>query len=229
MNTALKRNVKKQAKRQRILDAALEVFSQDGYTGTSMDAIALAADVSKPTLYMYFGSKEQLFEAIMLSGRDEMLEPFDLSSADMVGDLLTFAWNYAGVVMKPQFLSLARLIIAEAQRFPAIGRAYQEAGPDRVLQGIMTYLDLKKKSGQLAFDDAELAAQDLWALILSAPRNQALHMPDKIPKRAAIARYVNNGLAVFLRAYSTKPAEDVVRLKSLLLKWENETGKHHVT
>ena len=187
MTAILQRSTKKQAKRRRILDAALEVFSQDGYAGTTMDAIALAADVSKPTLYMYFGSKEQLFEAIMLSGRDEMLEPFDLSSADMVSDLLTFAWNYAGVVMKPQFLSLARLVIAEAQRFPAIGKAYQEAGPDRVLKGIMTYLELQKKNDRLTFEDAELAAQDLWALILSAPRNQALHMPDKIPKRAAIA------------------------------------------
>jgi TetR/AcrR family transcriptional regulator, mexJK operon transcriptional repressor len=218
MTAILKRSDKKKAKRQRILDAALEVFSETGYAGTTMDAIALAADVSKPTLYMYFGSKEQLFEAIMLSGRDEMLEPFDLNSADMVSDLLIFAWNYAGVVMKPQFLSLARLIIAEAQRFPAIGRAYQEAGPDRVLKGIMTYLEQQKKNGRLTFNDAELAAQDLWALILSAPRNQALHMPDKTPKRAAVARYVNNGLEVFLKAYSTHPTKDIERLKNLLTK-----------
>lgn len=216
MTAVLKRSEKKEAKRQRILDAALNVFSQAGYADTSMDAIAQSADVSKPTLYMYFGSKEQLFEAIMLSGRDEMLEPFDLSSPDMVDDLLTFSWNYAGIVMKPQFLSLARLIIAEAQRFPAIGHTYQEAGPDRVLKGIMTYLELQKKNGRLAFKDAELAAQDLWALILSAPRNQALHMPDKIPKRAAIARYVNNGLAVFLKAYSTQSSIDLERLKHLL-------------
>ena len=221
MTTILKRSDKKEAKRQRILDAGLEVFSQAGYAGTTMDAIALAADVSKPTLYMYFGSKEQLFEAIMLSGRDEMLEPFDLSSADMVADLLTFAWNYVGVVMKPQFLSLARLIIAEAQRFPAIGRAYQQAGPDRVLKGMMTYLEQQKKNRKLTFDDAELAAQDLWALILSAPRNQALHMPDKIPKRAAIARYVNNGLAVFLKAYSSEPTKDIEKLNDLLKNQRN--------
>ncbi len=218
MTVVLKRSEKKHAKRQRILDAALDVFSLRGYAGTTMDGVALAADVSKPTLYMYFGSKEQLFEAIMLGGRDEMLEPFDHSSADMVGDLLTFARNYAHVVMKPQFLSLARLIIAETQRFPAIGRAYQEAGPDRVLQGIMAYLELQKKNERLNFADAELAGQDLWALILSAPRNQALHMPDKIPNRADIARYVNNGLMVFLKAYSTNPKLDIERLNSLLAK-----------
>lgn len=221
MTAVPQRSHRKELKSQRILNAALEVFAQEGYAGTSMDAIALAAEVSKPTLYMYFGSKEQLFEALMLLRRDEMLQPFEQSSSDMVKDLLTFAWNYADVVMKPQFLSLARLIIAEAQRFPAIGRAYQEAGPDRVLKGIMAYLERQRKSGQLAFDDAELASQDLWALILSAPRNHALYMPDSIPDHAATARYVHNGLAVFLKAYSTKPDEDIGRLNSLLSQPRN--------
>jgi TetR/AcrR family transcriptional regulator, mexJK operon transcriptional repressor len=216
MTLAMPRHDRKEAKRQRILDAALEVFARDGYAGTSMDAIALGAAVSKPTLYMYFGSKELLFEAIMLARRDEMLEPFEQSSADMVADLLGFAWNYADVVMTPAFLSLARLIIAEAQRFPAIGQAYQEAGPDRVLQGIMNYLTRQRKIGRLVFEDAELAAQDLWALILSAPRNQALHMPDRIPDHNAIARYVHNGLAVFLKAYSTDGAGNIARLHHLL-------------
>lgn len=221
MTAAPQRSNRKELKSQRILDAALEVFAQEGYAGTSMDAIALAAEVSKPTLYMYFGSKEQLFEAIMLSRRDEMLHPFEQRSSKMVDDLLAFAWNYADVVMKPQFLSLARLIIAEAQRFPAIGRAYQEAGPDRVLKGVIDYLERQRKSGHLAFEDAELAAQDLWALILSAPRNQALHMPDSIPDHAAIARYVHNGLAIFLKAYSTKPEKNIERLKALLLQPRN--------
>jgi TetR/AcrR family transcriptional regulator, mexJK operon transcriptional repressor len=216
MTAVLNRSAKKHAKRQRILDAALNVFAQDGYSGTSMDAIALAAEVSKPTLYMYFGSKEQLFEAIMLTGRDAVMEPFDLSSDDMVHDLHAFAWKYADVVMRPQFLSLARLIIAEAQRFPAIGNAYQEAGPDRVLDRMMHYLLEKRKSGRLLFDDAELAAQDLWALILSAPRNHALHRADHIPNRATLARYINNGLKVFLKAYSTRPAKDLKTLQHLI-------------
>lgn len=215
MTAALAKTTRREAKRRRILDAALGVFSREGYAGTSMDAIALAAEVSKPTLYMYFGSKEQLFEAIMLSGRDTMLEPFEHPSDDMVADLLAFAWSYADIVMHPQFLALARLIIAEAQRFPAIGRAYQEAGPDRSLAGMMAYLETQKSLRRLTFDDAELAAQDLWALILSAPRNQALHMPDAIPDRRQIGRYLMNGLAIFLKAYSADPKSDIERLHKL--------------
>jgi TetR/AcrR family transcriptional regulator, mexJK operon transcriptional repressor len=206
---------RKEAKSQRILDAALQVFARDGYAAAAMDDIALLAHVSKPTLYMYFGSKEKLFEAMMVSRRDAMLEPFEASSRGLVEDLHRFAWAYANTVMKPEFLSLARLIIGEAQRFPAIGKAYQEAGPDRVLKGMMAYLQSQQKLGHLQFEDVELAAQDLWALILSAPRNQALHRPDDVPDHHSIARYVHNGLSVFLRAYSTDALSDITTLKRL--------------
>jgi AcrR family transcriptional regulator len=224
MTAALRRNGRREAKSQRILDAGLQVFAQEGYAGTSMDAIALAAGVSKPTLYMYFGSKEQLFEAIMVSRRDAMLEPFEGASQGLVPDLLTFAWAYAEVVMKPEFLSLARLIIAESQRFPDIGRAYQAAGPDRVLKGMIAYLEGQRRDGQLRFEDGELAAQDLWSLILSGPRNQALHMPDQVPGWAEIERSINNGLAVFLRAYSTNIERDCATLQRLTATaWEGKS------
>ncbi len=80
----------------------------------------------------------------------------------------------------------------------------------------MDYLSGQRRAGTLAFDDAELAAQDLWGLILSAPRTQTLYMPDSMPSRAEVARYVNNGLRVFLKAYSTRPAEDLATLEALI-------------
>ncbi len=211
-------------KQQRILAAALKVFSETGYSAASMDAIALAAEVSKPTLYMYFGSKEQLFESIMVTQRDVMLEPFENPSGDMVRDLFDFAWHYADVVMQPEFLSLARLIIGEAQRFPAIGRAYQAAGPDKLLNGIIAYFEVQRAKGNLDFEDGELAAQDFWALILSAPRNQALHIPDNIPNKALIRRYLENGLRIFIKAYSTHKEKHLGHLVELIKK---QKGGNH--
>jgi TetR/AcrR family transcriptional regulator, mexJK operon transcriptional repressor len=106
--------------------------------------------------------------------------------------------------MRPDLLGLARLVIGEAARFPEIGAAYQAAGPDRLLRGMIAWLEASAPPGRLAFDDAELAAQDLWALILSAPRTQALAPPrcSARPRRDG-KRYLDNGLRVFLRAYST--------------------------
>jgi TetR/AcrR family transcriptional repressor of mexJK operon len=215
--TALPRRQQNRLNRERaILDAALKVFAAMGYTGTTMDAVAAEAGVTKPTLYSYFPSKESLFQAMMLGKRDLMLDIFaHPSRKGMVADLVQFAWTYAETVMRPDMLSLARLIIGEVSRFPEIGRAYQASGPDHLLRGIMRYLETQREAGRLVFDDAELAAQDLWGLILSAPRTQALHMPDALPDRATLDRYITNGLRVFLKAYSTNPAQDLDQLAAL--------------
>ena len=216
--TALSRRQQNKIERERrILAAALKVFSETGYSGANMDAVAIEAGLSKPTLYQYFQSKEALFSAMMLGERDQMLDIFEHPSEHgMVADLLEFSWDYADTVLRPDLLSLARLIIGEVQRFPEIGRAYQEVGPDRLLRGIMDYLDGQRRAGRLIFDDPELAAQDLWGLILSAPRTQALYMPDRSPSRAEIARYLHNGLKVFLKAYSTQPETDLAELARLI-------------
>jgi TetR/AcrR family transcriptional repressor of mexJK operon len=216
--TALPRRQQNRIDRERrILAAGLKVFSETGYSGATMDAVAVEAGLSKPTLYQYFESKEALFSAMMVGERDQMLEFFQHPSGKgMAADLLGFAWDYADTVLRPDLLSLARLIIGEVQRFPEIGLAYQESGPDRLLRGIMDYLEGRRTEGQLAFEDAELAAQDLWGLILSAPRTQALYMPDRPLSRAKVARYLNNGLRVFLKAYSTRPEDDLAALEALI-------------
>lgn len=224
--TALSRRQQNKIERERrILAAALKVFSETGYSGANMDAVAIEAGLSKPTLYQYFQSKEALFSAMMLGERDQMLDIFEHPSEHgMVADLLEFSWDYADTVLRPDLLSLARLIIGEVQRFPEIGRAYQEVGPDRLLRGIMDYLDGQRRAGRLIFDDAELAAQDLWGLILSAPRTQALYMPDRLPTRTEIARYLNNGLRVFLKAYSTQPVTDLAELARLIGAHSSQSG-----
>ncbi len=215
--TALpKRQQNRILRERRILDAALVVFSQKGFVSASMDDIAAEAGLTKPTLYQYFPSKDELFTAMMTEERDHMLESFEYPCASgMVAELYAFSWHYADVVLRPDMLNLARLIIGEAQRLPDIGRAYQASGPDRVLAGMIAYLERQRSAGLIVFDDAELAAEDLWGLILSAPRNRALHIPDAVPDRATIERYIRNGLHVFLRAYSTAPDKDLAALSSL--------------
>ncbi len=204
------------AKEASILTAALKIFAQAGYSGASMEAIATAAGITKPTLYQYFDSKDRLFTAMLLQTRATMLTAFaDPGQGNLVAQLHDFAWSYATTVLRPDMLALARLIIGEVQRFPDVGRAYQASGPDQLLAGMMHYLTAQRDAGYLTFDDAELAAQDLWGLILSAPRTQALYLPDAPPTHADLVRYIRNGLRVFLRAYSTNPAADVAALADL--------------
>lgn len=226
--TALPRRQQNRIDREkRILEAAQSVFAEAGYSGATMDAVAIRAGLTKPTLYQYFVGKEALFTAMMEARRDDMLLAFEIANdGSMVEQLHAFAWAYADTVMRPDLLSLARLIIGEAQRFPEIGRTYQASGPDRVLVGMMAYLVKQKEAGRLIFEEAELAAQDLWGLILSGPRTKALYQPDDLPSRAEVGRYVENGLRVFLRAYSVDAENDVRALEAIIASSASLTSRH---
>jgi AcrR family transcriptional regulator len=163
----------------------------------------------------------------MVEQRDTMLGAFEEPDGlGLVPELWAFSWHYADTVLRPAVLSLARLTIGEAQRFPEIGRAYQSAGPERVLRGMMDYLSAKRAEGRLAFDDAELVAEDLWGLILSAPRNRALHDASILPSRADLYRFITNGLRVFLKAYSTDPGQDLAQLQALAAEGTTPRGRH---
>jgi AcrR family transcriptional regulator len=61
-------------KRYRILAAALEVFFKYGYKRVSMNEIAQAAGISRPGLYLYFSSKEEVFRAAILQYADGLIE-----------------------------------------------------------------------------------------------------------------------------------------------------------
>ena len=217
MNDVSRRELDRRANQQKLLEAALSVFARMGYSGASMDAVAEAAGLSKPTLYKYFDNKEALFTAMMQARRDDMLMGFEMTQAgSMVAQLHAFAWRYERSVLQPDLMSLARLIIAEAHRFPEVGRAYQASGPDRLLAGMMRYLEDQRDAGELVFEDTELAAEDLWGLILSAPRSRALYEPDWKPDDPTLGRYIHNGLRVFLRAYAARPADQLAALETVI-------------
>ncbi len=67
-----------------ILEAALEVFSQHGFRGATLDQIATAAGLSKPNLLYYFASKEAIHVALLTGLLDSWLDP--LRALDPAGD-----------------------------------------------------------------------------------------------------------------------------------------------
>jgi AcrR family transcriptional regulator len=82
---------------QQMLDAAVQVFSINGYHETSMDAIAAKAEISKPMLYLYYGSKEELFGACLTRELGRFIDTvradidFKLPPKDMLrGIILSF-------------------------------------------------------------------------------------------------------------------------------------------
>jgi len=61
------------SKKEAILKAADELFAQNGFNGTGVDAIASASGVTKRTLYKYFGSKQGLIEAVLDQHQERMM------------------------------------------------------------------------------------------------------------------------------------------------------------
>ncbi len=90
--TAPRRTRIQQEKREVILEAALEVFSAQGFRGSTIDQIAEAAGMSKPNLLYYFRRKEDIHETLMQRLLDTWLAP--LRELDDVGDPLTEIRSY---------------------------------------------------------------------------------------------------------------------------------------
>ena len=111
--------------RSNILKAARNLFSEHGFAGTSMDSIAIAAKANKQRIYAYFGSKKDLFEAVLLEVFAESAETFEKFSAGIeVGvSNITFELSqyYQSLhVQKPEFQRLLTWANLENAIDPAV-------------------------------------------------------------------------------------------------------------
>lgn len=216
------RKEKQREKRRRILQAAHAEFCEVGFDGASMERLAKAADVSKPTLYQYFGDKEGLFAAVLGQGREHIIAPLVGVEGTLVDRLWRFSWTYAKFVLRPDMLSLARLILGEAGRRPESAIKYHQSGPARAYEGLVDFVTAADAAGELSVNDARLVANDLWSLILSGPRDHYLHYVQERPTQAELTTAIVHGLEVFLRAYSCNLAEDQAQLQVLLNNKQSE-------
>ena len=158
-NTAM--NKLHNPKRQAILDAATRAFIAHGYSGTSMEAIAEAAPVSKPTLYNHFKSKQDLFAAV-IECRCEVLmgtlANVQTEFNDPVAGLSAIAGAFIDLVYADEAIQLYRLIIAEQQHFPELGELIYHAGPVPVLRQMAAYLGELNVRGILKIADVETSS-----------------------------------------------------------------------
>jgi TetR/AcrR family transcriptional regulator, mexJK operon transcriptional repressor len=202
-----------QRKRQEILAAARAVFTREGYMGTSMDAVAAQAGASKRTVYQYFADKEELFAATVLDTVDRGYEYFKprilaLSESDDVESALRELAHVGAIgLMDPELLKMRRLVIAEAERFPHIGREYYERSWVRTLKLLADALQTLTDRGLLSVPDPERAAYLFTWLYVSIPANRAAFLGDSAAgSRSELIQYADEGVRVFLAAYGkTQP------------------------
>jgi AcrR family transcriptional regulator len=198
---------KDRAKRRQIIEGARQVFRENGFDAASMGEIARHAGVSKGTLYVYFESKEELFETIFEEesrAQAEQVFSLDPNDTDVRAVLTRVGCAFVRFLCDPARLSSHRTVIGIAERMPALGRRFFEAGPATGVEKVRRYLDAQVKAGVLAIDDCELAAAqflDSGPATLFKPMILAAAPP---PSEERIAHVVNVAVRTFLAAYAAR-------------------------
>lgn len=194
--------------RQAILSTALDAFTASGYHGMSLDQVTAGARVSKQTIYRLFGNKEALFAAVIRAVTDSVDRAFTDVAATLAGtddleaDLTALGRSFLGLLMAPDALRLRRLVIAEADRFPALSRLYQERGVERVQGELAGALTRLTERGLLRIDDPTLAAAHFTWSVVSIPVNTAMFCGSDTPfSPAELDHYAAAGARYFLAAY----------------------------
>jgi len=194
-------------KRAAILEAATNLFLDKGYDRTSMDDIAALATVSKPTVYKHFADKERLFAEIVRATTDRVDDLVRLvadtltESNDLENDLAELAYRFISALMRPQTLRLRRLVIANSERFPDVGRSWYEQGFERVLATLATSFKRLADKGLLRVDEPLLAANHFVGLLLWIPVNKAMFTGDHRSSKADLERYARSAIRAFLAGY----------------------------
>ena len=198
------------AKYRQIMDGARSVFLKDGFDAASMNEIARVAGVSKGTLYVYFDSKEALFETLIREEKREQAEQtcrFDHSNHDVETTLREFGERLLDRMFRPASIAHLRIVASVAARFPSIGRAFYEAGPKIGYERMADYFKAQVEAGVMSVDNPLQAAR-FFCDICKSTYLPVLLCVEEPPSAKAIAAHVEAAVRVFLRAYPMKNARE---------------------
>ena len=181
-------------KRAQIRTAAKALFLRSGFQGTSTDAIAAAAGVSKETLYRYYASKEDLFMDVVRSLTTDRLhlaqwterstEP--MSRQDLRMLLRAIARQVLETMVQPEYQAIARLMLAELPRFPELGPLFRQTVPEPATRALLTLLRQGQAHGVVREHiDLPMIGRMFFSTLLSygvldglLSNTQTPHMPE---------------------------------------------------
>lgn len=195
------------AKARQILDGARRVFLAQGFDAASMNDIAREAGVSKGTIYSYFPSKDALFAALIREDKRqqaEQLSIYDDLDGPIEEALPRLGFALMDLILEPAHVAQTRTVAAVAPKFPAIGRAFYEAGPEYGHRRFAAWLERRAATGELVIDDFELASEQFFNLAQGVLFKKMLFAAQAKPSREEIRATVDAAARVFLKAYGAR-------------------------
>jgi TetR/AcrR family transcriptional regulator, mexJK operon transcriptional repressor len=197
----------------RLLDVATRLFMENGYEGTSMDAVAETAGVGKPTLYSRYRDKRDLFEAVLTARINDWLLPIaqvaegggdKAPSGDLEAVLDEISRAMLRHMLKPGAGALQRVIAAQKLKFPELARFAYEQGWVRAVEGVANILRSFAARGIVHAPDPELAAEIFLNLIIGSTSRAALYGVEIAPERQEERRVA--AVRFFLRGLGAAPS-----------------------
>jgi AcrR family transcriptional regulator len=197
--------------RDRILEAATELFLTEGYGATSIEAVAARAGVSKRTFYHRFDDKAALFDAVVHRIIQQIRPPQTvplLEGATMQEILRRLAGLILRAALTPQAIALHRLVTAESQRFPNLVRAvYQEGWSQEAATLIGDLLAQQLPEQNLTPRHRAFAAAQFLNLIVAHPQRRLMGFGAPMTPEELDA-WVEDAVTFFLngcRGFSSAP------------------------
>jgi AcrR family transcriptional regulator len=195
------------SKRRQIIEGARQVFMAQGFDAASMGEIARVAGVSKGTLYVYFKSKEELFEAVVgRQCRAQAEQIFNLhpEDHDVEGVLTRLGVAFVEFLCRPGAAPPFRTVIAIAERMPELGRRFYETGPAFGIVHLQAYLTAQIAAGVLEVEDCEVAAAQFIDSCLATVFKPILFNFGTAPTRERTEHVVKIAVRTFLAAYKVR-------------------------
>lgn len=199
--------------RERILNAASDVFLATGFEKTSTAEIARLAKVSKRELYLNFSDKRALLAAVvddLQSGIGDRMDSLWASSDPMEDVLLNSAKVIQSFILSERFGKLVRIVAAESYHSPNIAQQFFETGPSAGRRATARYLKEQMKRARLRKADPMKAADDFLDLVVGAQQLTAVilgQISPTVPKPAD----VRHAVEVFLLIYNPDAPERTVK------------------
>lgn len=155
---------------EQLLDKALDLFLEQGFERTSIEAICAAAGMAKRTVYARYGDKTSLFKAALQRAIAEWIVPIErlraAESGDLEVSLLAIGALLVANLMSPAGLRLLRLTNAESGRMPEIGAYNVQQGTQPTIDFLA---DLFARRAALDAEEAKLAGQAFLNLVVGGP------------------------------------------------------------
>ncbi len=179
-------------KQKTIVEAAERLFLANGYSGTTMDAVALEAGVTKQTVYRYFPSKVSLFTALIGHFDEDETEFFFTEGAALSDELQRYGVAFLSRHMQPRHMALFRLMLSESRESSELGDLFRSHAQPYWLGKLTLFL-----SRYLSETDARAYAHMYNAMLLSE-RTPLLMRREEGMTAEQIRNHVDFSLQLFL-------------------------------